>query len=151
MRAAEIMLGIAAGIGGWIILFAHALVLAAIPRTDCGGDSASLWVGTAILGILGALGVLAAGLGLRWRASLRWVALFVLPLALYDLSWIAPALASTTLGELSLCALTAKPELAVAPPSRIERVWPALQVAVLIGALFQALRFWRPAEEASGT
>ena len=143
MRLGEAVLAIAGGAGGWLVTIALALTLAVVPSADCAPGDDALWSGTAVFGVVGALGAWLAGVGVRQRASLRWLALTALPLVAFDLAWIAPAIASTSLGDASLCA---RSELA---PSAWERAWPPIQTLALLAALAQAWRYWRPREAGS--
>ena len=144
---AEIFLRIGGGIGGWIIFFAHALIIAALQQADCDPRDDEMWKGTLLLAILSGGGALTMGLGLPWRASLRWFALGTVPLAVYAVLGVLPEVASTTLGGGSLCAIASGlPEgidLASFPATTLQRIWPVAQIAVLSGGSLQALRYWR--------
>lgn len=147
MPFAEIFLRIGGGIGGWIIFFAHALIIAALQQADCDPRDDEMWKGTLLLAILCAGGALAMGLGLPWRSSLRWFALGTVPLAVYAVLGVLPQLVNTTLSGGSLCAIADRlPEgidLASYPATTLQRIWPVVQIAVLSGASLQALRYWR--------
>lgn len=132
--------------GGWLIFLAHGLVLASIPEVDCEPNNDEMWLGTLWLAFLDGLGVVLLGRGLAWRESLRWFALPAVPLALYDCWKIVPATASTTIGGVSLC-LVVEGGVRVLedfPVTPIQRVWPVLQILVLLAACWMAVRYWRP-------
>ena len=147
MSFAEIFLRIGGGIGGFIIFFAHALIIAVIRQADCNPASDEMWKGTLFLATLGAGGALALGLGLQWRDSLKWFALGAVPLAAYAVLGVVPGLVSTTFGGASLCAiaetLPAGVELADHPATTVQRVWPVVQLIVLSVGALQALRYWQ--------
>jgi len=144
VRGAEIILRVGAAIGGWLVLFTHALIVAVLPVATCDSSSDEGWRGTLLLAGVTAVAALFMGLGLRWRSSLKWPAVLVLPLALYDLSWVVPTLVTTTVGESPLCATFAMRTMPTAAPSDVERVWPVVQSAVLALVVFQAVRYWLP-------
>ncbi|MFK7896814.1 MAG: hypothetical protein AB8G23_13310 [Myxococcota bacterium] len=144
MSFAEIILRAGASVGGWLIFIALALILSVMPEASCDPTTDEMWRGTFLFGILGFLGLLCIGQGFRWRASLRWFALPAAGLAVYALFLIAPALITTSLEGGSLCSITSAkvPAPAGYQATTIERLWPLLQVSVLILGLVQCLRTW---------
>lgn len=137
MRPAEIIFRIGAGLGGWLVVLAFAVTLAALPAADCRPGDDTLWRGTLVFGAAAALAAGLAGAGLPWRRSLRFLPLLAAPLVVWDAWWLAGAVAATTLGAAPLCAASQL------PPSPVERVWPVFQLAVLLLAGLQGLRLWR--------
>lgn len=156
MSFAEIVLRLAFAVGGWLIFIGHAVTIAALRHTACDAAAASAIPGTAFFAILSALALAGVGLGLPWRAGIRWLALVGLMLAGFAAWRVAPAVAATTLGGEGLCraveaeAARAKgdtdPTQPGAPASAtdLERLWPVLQLGVFAAGALQALRFARP-------
>lgn len=147
MSAAEIILRIGSGIAGWLVFTGHALVIAALRRADCDPSSDEMWTGTLLLAGVSAGALALVGLGLRWRASLRWLALPAAALALYAAIGIAPALASTSIDGASLCGVTAAGAASSAPATALQCAWPVAQLAVLAIGCAQGVRYWRTHEE----
>ncbi|MEE3331935.1 MAG: hypothetical protein VX246_13800 [Myxococcota bacterium] len=128
---------VGAGIGGWLIVFGWALVMAIMPQADCIPGDDVLWGSTAIFGFLaGAAGVL-CGAGLALKRQLRWLGAAAAPLIAWNLYWIVPAVFTTTLGDQSMCAGSAL------PPTSWERAWPVIQTTAAAIATLQLVRFWR--------
>jgi hypothetical protein len=150
MSAAEIILRIGSGIGGWLVFIAHGLVLAVLPRADCDPQSDELWLGTLVLGALSLGGLVLVNLGLRWRHSLRWLAAPALALAVLAATGVAPAVAATTLAGRPLCEMTAQPPALALdlPASGLQRAWPIGQLVVLVLGCVQGIRYWRGPVEA---
>lgn len=138
---AEIFLRLGCSLVGWLMLFAHGLLLAVIPAADC---SPELWRTTLGFALLAAIGALLLPAALAWRASMRWCALPALPLWAVG-AWVATSLLGpATLDGASLCdawAGAAKPE----PAAGWERAWAPLQLVAIAGGVIQAGRFWRRA------
>ena len=143
MSFAEVMLRIGGALGAWLILIGHGLILSVLRQADCDPADDELWMGTLIFGVFGGLASLLLGLGLKWRATFRWIAVVAAPLALLALSSVLPAIAATTLGHEPLCGITATelPEGLVA--TGLQRTWPVVQAVVLGLGLFQMSRYWR--------
>lgn len=135
MSFAEILLRLAIAVGGWLIFIAHALTIVALRHATC---AASAIPGTAFFALLSAIAISGVGLGLPWRAGIRWLALLALALGAFAAWRVAPAVAATTIAGDGLC----RPIERAA--TDLERLWPVLQLGVFgVGAL-QALRFARP-------
>ena len=152
MSAAEIILRIGAGIGGWLVFVAHALVIAVLPRADCDPRSDELWLGTLVLALLSGAAVALLGLGLRWRQSLRWFAAPAVALAVYAAIGVVPSVAQTSLDGGPLCAMTAAGstpiDLQSFPATGLQRSWPPVQLLVLALGCAQGARFWRAPAQA---
>ncbi|MEZ4292605.1 MAG: hypothetical protein R3E53_19530 [Myxococcota bacterium] len=156
MSFAEIVLRLAFAVGGWLIFIGHALTIAALRHASCDPATASPIPGTAFFAVLSALALAGVGLGLPWRAGIRWLAMLGLVLAGFAAWRVAPAVASTTLGGEGLCgaveagALQAEDETDPMRPGTgasatdLERLWPVLQLGVFGAGALQALRFALP-------
>ena len=149
-RLGEAVFAVAVGVGGWLVVGGYALTLAVLPQAPCAPGDDAPWSGTAVFGVVAALAGVLAGAGLRERAALRWIALAVAPLVVFDAVWIAPTLAATSFaGERALCAAS------TLAPSTWERAWPPVQLAALAVAgalwLLAAAIFVGLAEEAGAT
>ena len=146
MTFADIILRIGTSIGGWVIFFGHALLLAVLPRvTNCDPGDESLARGTLLMGLLSIAGLIGAGRGLQWAATLRWVAGGALLLSLLGWRVVLAALATTTLGGDTLCQVTAAAPIE-ASATTVERLWAPVQLTALALALVQGVRTWRAAQ-----
>lgn len=136
---AEVILRLACGLVGWLLLFAHGLLLAVVPEADC---SPELWRTTALFAGFAVVAALLLPAALRWRASLRWLAVPAGGLWLYGLFVSAGLLSGSTLGNASLCAsLVDLQDPALS--SSWERAWAPLQLVAIFFAASQAARYWR--------
>lgn len=143
MRAMEIFYRIGGSLGGWLILTGHALILAVVPKATCAVDQLDPWRGTFVMGVLAALTLPLLDRGKPWGEWMRWAAAPALPLLLYDLTVVVPYLPVTWSG-IHPCQVHSGQTLdAVA--DTWQRIWPFLQLVVVVGALLQAWRLWRRA------
>jgi hypothetical protein len=140
MRPAEIILRVCGSIGGWLLFVTHALVIAVLPQADRGSEG--LWIGTTVLALLNALGILLLGLGLPWRSSLRWFGVAALPLSALAIWGLIPIFLETTLAGEPLC--PADLGAACSETRGVDRAWPVLQLVVLTAAAVRACQYWRP-------
>lgn len=147
MNFADIILRIGTSIGGWVIFLGHSLLLSVVPRvTNCSPGDESLARGTLLMGVLSLGGLIAAGRGLQWAATLRWLAGIALAVSLLGWPVVIDALQTTTLAGESLCQVTASPAEGVAAVG-VERAWAPVQLAALLLGLVQAIRTWRAAAQ----
>lgn len=155
MTFAEIILRIGGAIGGWLVFAGLCLVLAIVPQADCTPGSEQLWRGTLLLAGVSFLALIFVGRGLRWAPSLKWLTLPALALAALAAVAIYPGVSTTTLGGTSLCAITGAAsglDLDLTPPaSTVERLWPVIQLSVLLFGAIQAVRYWRASADSSAT
>lgn len=163
MSFAEIVLRLAIAVGGWLIFIAHALTILALRHAACDPGSASAIPGTAFFAVLSALALAGVGLGLPWRAGIRWLALLGLVLASFAAWRVAPAVAATTIGGDGLCRVIETGNATAAGDTRsraphgeasatdLERLWPVFQLCVLGAGAFQALRFALPLQRGERT
>ncbi len=152
MTLAEILLRLGCTLVGWMLVYAHALMLAVISRLDCTaqgprfGRDALLFAGLAALFLpLIPMGRKLPGLTSILRAFTVPLALAV-PLAVREV-W--PFAVGSTLGDASLCAVL-EPTAAGSPAAPWHAWWAPLQLAVLAGAVVAAVSFWRPVALGSG-
>ena len=136
---AEVILRLSTGLVGWLLLFAHGLLLAVVPEADC---SPELWRTTALFAGFAVVAALLLPAALRWRDSLRWLAVPACLLWLYGLFVSAGLFSGSTLGAVSLCASLAGMQ---DPTSSAgwERAWAPLQIGAILFAAVQASRYWR--------
>lgn len=142
VRAAEIIVRIGGGLGGWLAVFTHALVLAVLPTAPCDPASDETWRGTLLLGVIAGIGAVLIAMGAKWRGSMRWVALIAAPLLVYNISWLVPAMLGTTFGGAGLCTTIASEPSAIAGASGLERIWPIVQLAVVCTAAYECVLQW---------
>ena len=138
------ILRLGCGLVGWLLVFAHALLIAVIPAADC---SRELWGVSLLFAGLALVGSLLLAGGLGWRSQLRWCALPAAALWLRGL-WIVIGLAPASLAGAELCAALAgapSPE----PAPVWQRAWAPVQLAAIAACAFGAWRYWRP-EDAGG-
>ena len=127
---------VGSGIGGWLVVFAWALVMAIMPQAVCEPGNDTVWGGTAIFGIVAALSGVLCGAGIGFKDYLKWMGAAAAPLIAWNVVWITPAVMATTLGEQSLCAIS------TLAPTAWERAWPLIQLGTAGIALFQLRKFW---------
>lgn len=147
MSFADLILRLGVALGGWLIFIGYGLVLSVLDQADCDPASDVRWRGTLFFAALAGTAVAGLGLGLNWRHHLRWLAVPGIALAAYALRLVLPAIAGTTMGGESLCAISsslpAGVELAHFEATSIERAWPIAQAVVLVAGIGQGLRYWR--------
>lgn len=156
MSFAEIVLRLAISVGGWLIFIAHALTIVALLHATCASGAANAIPGTAFFALLSGLAIAGVGLGLPWRAGIRWLALLALALAAFAAWRVAPAVAATTIAGDGLCGpfessasaggveTHPAPLFAAGSSTPLERLWPLLQLGVFGAGALQALRFALP-------
>lgn len=145
MSFAEIMLRVGVSLGGWLIFISHMLILVAIRYADCDPGSDSMWRGTLLFGVISGVAVAGVGVGLRWKDSIRWLAGIGFLLALLGMRVVVAGVRVATLGGESLCGIGHSTGGAIAGPAAtgIERVWPVLQLAIVLLGMGQAILYWR--------
>ena len=134
----EAVYRVGGGIGGWLIVFAWALVTAVMPRATCEPGDDVIWRSTLIFGVLAAIAAVLTSAGLRQRSHLRWFAAAAAPLVAWDVYWILPTLFDTTFGVQSMCAASSL------EPTSWERAWPIVQLIAGAIAGVQVVRYWQP-------
>lgn len=146
MRASNIFLGIGGSLGGWLVITGHALLIAVIPQVDCVVGAHDPWRGTLVMGVLGVLSTLLVGTGIPWRHGLRWATLPSAPLVAYGFFVVLPYV-QVTIGGTHPC--TVQGSIDTLEPADVwQRLWPVVQLAFLVGAAVQTVRYWkRPAAE----
>jgi hypothetical protein len=140
---AEIILRLGCALVGWLLLFAHGILLGVVPVADC---TPELWRATLLFALLGGLAAAILPVGLPWRATLRWLALPALPLL------GAGALLAVRLWDgvsgAALCDVLAEAEEPLSGEPW-QRAWAPIQLAVTLACAVQALRFWLPHQSPS--
>ena len=135
MSLAEVFLRVGCALVGWIVAFGHLVLVAVIPAVDCAapGDPWLVTSATAVPAVF-AIGLLRTSDFLA--SGLRWLGLPLLLLAAVALRAVLPDLA-TTLGGTDPCGFVAAGELPL-----WRRAWAPVQLLVLGGLLWSALRLW---------
>lgn len=143
MSLAEVFLRVGSAMVGWLLVYAHALLLAVVPRSDC---SAELWRVSALFALLALVASLLLRAGLPWRGMLRWLALPAALLWAIGGPTVVALFGPVTLDGVGLCsALLGAPD--ALPAAGWERAWPPLQALAIVLAAARALGYWRPEPE----
>ncbi|MEM7411676.1 MAG: hypothetical protein AAF430_15710 [Myxococcota bacterium] len=138
MSFAELFLRIGCGLVGWLLIYAHALLLAVVPQADCSRELFSTTLLFAVFALV------AAGLlqgSLHWRSALRWCLVPVVPLWLLGLGvafglWETAAATAPTLCD----ALAGNTE--VTERAGWERAWVPAQLGAILACAVSGARYW---------
>lgn len=142
MRPAEVFLRVGVTLVSWIMCYAHTLMLAVLPRTDCSEANAGLWEPTFYLAPLTLLAVWALGFGQSLRDVARWLTVPLMLFTVLAVLGTLPYLTHTTVNALPACALL-NPEYAGTVVPGWQRGWAPLQIAVLLGITWRMMQYWR--------
>lgn len=135
----DLLLRVACGLVGWLLVFAHGLLLAVVPVATCNRELFATTLVFAGFAAVSAAWLLPAAL--RWRAQLRWCALPAAALWAWA-GWTGwPLLTETSLGGMDACQVLAGSD-AGDRASALERLWAPVQLLVLGACGRQALRYW---------
>jgi hypothetical protein len=142
MRLAEVLMRVGVALVGFMVGFAHCLLLLVVPRISCDIPNNDPFVASLALGIALVPLLAISQSGHPFRASLRWLTLPFL--ALVPLAAIAvwPYVSAEAIAEIQRCsasaALTDDPT-----PAGWQRYWAPFQLGVLGLLALQTLRYWR--------
>lgn len=141
----EILLRLACGLVGWLLVFSHGLILAVLPVATCDDELFATSLVFAGFAALSAAWLLPAAL--EWRAQLRWCALPAAALWAWAVWGAWPLLPETTLGGVDACqVLAGRTGTDAGRVPLLQRAWAPLQLLVLGACGRQALRYWERRE-----
>ncbi len=146
VRLAELVFRAAAGLGFFLVGFAHCLLLAVIPRMECAKPDNDPYFASLALGVPLALLSVVASAGLRFRSLLRWFSLplgVLVPLAVRA---VLPFLEEAALSGMHLCSAS-RGWAAASEVTGWHRAWAPVQLALLLLLSVQAVRYWLPARD----
>lgn len=141
MRPAELFFRLGSALVGWLVIYAHLLMIAVIPRSTCSPDNPGLWQPTLITWLLTAAAILLVRLGEPFRDTIRWLTIPLAPLWLAAAWALLPYLVSATVGGAHVCTVL-NPDFG-APAALWHRLWAPVQTAALTVIAWAALRYWR--------
>ena len=146
MRPGELFFRAGSSLGGWIIAYGHAVMLAVIPATQCAEREApdELWFAVLVMSIpaLGALALIP--LALPWRDSFRWLAVPLAPVLLFNATLVGPYLVGVTFGDQSLCGVL-EPDAVLDARAGWQPFWAPLQLALIAGFAWRSFQYWKSA------
>ena len=142
MRPAEVFLRVGVTLVSWIMCYAHTLMLAVLPRTDCSESNAGLWEPTFYLAPLTALAVWALGYGHNLREVARWLTVPLILFAVLALLGTFPYLSHTTVNAHPACSLLNPAFTGTVVPGW-QRAWAPVQLLVLLGIGWRVIQYWR--------
>ena len=145
MQFAEIFLRLGVALVSWMLIFAHALWLAALSRIGCGPDGAAMHVlllGIAPLTVLAILMIRATRPMPDIHRILRWFGAPVLLLAPWCLASVWQVAAVSNLESVPICADIA--------PAAWEFYWAPVQFVLLVFMVFALLVNFRRQADAAG-
>jgi len=148
MGTSEIFFRIGGCLGGWLIVTGHALILAVLPRVECEPGQLDPWRGTLVMGMLASLALPLLALGRPWAQGIRWIAVPAMLLLLRDALVVWPYLEVGLQGVHPCEVHSGLPMADLA--DRWQRLWPWVQMLVVVGGLAQAIRLWRASLRLSG-
>lgn len=142
MRLAEVLMRMGAALVGLLVGVAHCILLLVIPEISCdipGNDP--FFASLALAFVLGAL-LFITQWGLPFRETLRWLTLPFVALVPLAVRAILAYVGIEGATEIRTCSASAAGS---EPAFDWPTYWAPLQLIVLGGLAFQALRFWRAA------
>lgn len=142
MRPAEVFLRVGVTLVSWIMCYAHTLMLAVLPQTDCSETNAGLWEPTFYLAPLTVLAVWALGFGHNLRDVARWLTIPLILFTVLAFLGTLPYLTHTTLNAEPACSLL-NPDFTESFVPAWQRAWAPLQVLVLLGIGWRVFQYWR--------
>lgn len=128
---------------GWIVIYAHCVMLGVAREASCASQNAELWRLTAFMIIPSAICICLSLLGLHLRQTIRWLALplaLLVPLALWA---VFPYFTGSTLDGAHLCHVRSA-EFPAQPAPDWHRAWAPLQLLFLLATGWVGVRYWWP-------